>query len=126
MKEKPDFGAFRAPQSIFRKPVYKLLMKYRNYFDNTIMLVIIANIVVMCMTYDDEPAHYTAILEDLNTVFIVIFFLECIIKIYGLGFVPYIYKGANRFDFFLVILSIGDFVMDNLNLSSNKELTIAP
>jgi len=90
------------------------------------MFVIIANIVVMCMTYDDEPESYTNILKTLNTAFIIIFLLECIIKIYGLGFLPYIYKGANRFDFFLVILSIGDFIMDNLNLSSNKELTIAP
>ena len=89
-------------------------MKYRNLFDNTIMFVIIANIVVMCMTYDDEPAHYTATLKDLNTAFIIIFLIECIIKIYGFGFLPYIYKGANRFDFFLVILSIGDFAMDNL------------
>lgn len=80
----------------------------------------------MCMTYDDEPLEYTNLLKNFNTAFISIFILECIIKIWGLGFRPYIYTGANRFDFFLVLLSIGDFIMDTLNLSSNKELTIAP
>jgi len=90
------------------------------------MIVIIANIVVMCMTYDGEPPQYTQQLKDCNYIFITIFLIECISKMYGLGVYPYLYSGANKFDLFLVILSMGDLMMDYFDLRSNKALTIAP
>jgi len=90
------------------------------------MLVIIANIIVMCMTYDGEPASYTQQLKNCNYIFISIFVIECIFKVCGLGLYPYLYSGPNQFDLALVVLSIGDLFMDYFELSSNKALTIAP
>lgn len=107
----PDFSAFVSPENKYRKKVYKLL-RYRNYFDNFIMMVIFGNIITMCMTYDGESEEYTSNLKTLNHGFVLVFLLECMLKVYGLGLYPYLYTGANKFDLFLVILSIGDFVMD--------------
>ena len=94
LKTKPDYYAFKTPNSKYRLFCYKVI-KYKNYFDNLIMIVIIANIVVMCMTYDGEPPEYTQMLKNCNYLFISIFLIECVIKIYGLGVYPYLYSKAN-------------------------------
>lgn len=51
------------------------------------------------------------------------------VKIYGMGIYPYWSKPANKFDFFLVLLSIGDFLSDLLlpdGQQGSKALAIAP
>ncbi len=80
----------------------------------------------MCMTYDGQSSESESLLKQFNYGFVLIFLLECILKIYGLGLYPYLYSGANKFDLFLAVLSIGDFIMDQVDLKSNKALTIAP
>ncbi len=102
------------------------MLRYRNYFDNFIMLVIIGNIVVMCLTYDGQSLEYEDTLKKFNYGFVLVFLLECILKIYGLGLYPYLYSTANKFDLFLAVLSIGDFIMDQVDMTNNKALTIAP
>lgn len=58
LSTKPDYYAFKTPDNKYQLFFYKVV-RHKNYFDNLIMLVIIANIVVMCMTYDGEPPYYT-------------------------------------------------------------------
>ena len=51
------------------------------------------------------------------------------LKIYGMGVYPYWSQSANKFDFFLVLLSIGDFLADLFVPSSSqgtRALSIAP
>lgn len=66
----------------------------------------------MCMTTDLQSVEEEQSLKKFNYGFVAIFLLECILKIYGLGLYPYLYTGANKFDLFLAVLSIGDFIMD--------------
>ena len=94
-------------------------MNYRNYADNFIMLVILGNIIVMCMTYDDIPDIEQNKLNLFNDVFTLIFLMECLLKIFGMGIFPYLYSGANVFDLSLVLLSIGDYMMEKLSNSSD-------
>ena len=66
-------------------------MTYRNYADNVIMMVIIGNIIIMCLHYDDQPAHWENNLILCNEICGYIFLLECIVKIGGMGMYPYLY-----------------------------------
>lgn len=52
------------------------------------------------------------LLDKLNLVFTVIFIIEAIMKLVAYGIKGYFYSGWNKFDFFVVITSILDFVLE--------------
>jgi hypothetical protein len=91
------------------------------YFDQFIMLIIIANSILMCLDDKDDrimgddywsPRNY--ILNQIDMVFSVIFIAECTCKIIALGFIfhkhSYLRDGWNRLDFIVVIISILNFL----------------
>lgn len=45
-------------------------------------------------------------------VFTIIFIAECALKLFGYGFEGYLYSGWNQFDFFVVLTSIIDIVLE--------------
>lgn len=49
------------------------------------MICIIANIIIMAMTYDNMSASYETTLDTISTVFSFIFLFEAIVKIIALG-----------------------------------------
>ena len=55
------------------------------------MLVIFANIIVMCLNYDDESIAFENDLKLCNDIFSGIFFIECVLKVIGMGVYPYLY-----------------------------------
>ena len=109
----PDYITYiKPPQGTLR---YKL----RNfvdatYFDNFIMAIIFLNMISMAMNYDDNDSTYDYGLKFANWIFTGIFVSECILKIsaYGLG---YFYYGWNKFDFFVVVASIADIIIANID-----------
>ena len=86
-----------------------------SFLDNFIMVVIVLNMITMAMGFDNCPVLYEEILAIFNYIFTGIFIAECIIKLIGLGPVAYFHIGWNRFDFFVVIASILDIIIANID-----------
>ena len=86
-----------------------------NFLDNFIMIVIVLNMIIMAIGFENCPPLYEEILTILNYIFTGIFIAECIIKLIGLGPVAYFHTGWNKFDFFVVCASILDIIIANID-----------
>uniref|UniRef100_A0A8C6QVI4 Sodium channel protein n=1 Tax=Nannospalax galili TaxID=1026970 RepID=A0A8C6QVI4_NANGA len=74
-------------------------------FDIFIMGLIILNMIIMMAEYNGQPDEEKKIFDYLNIAFVVIFTLECLIKIFALR-QYYFTNGWNLFDCVVVVLSI--------------------
>uniref|UniRef100_A0ABI7WVX2 Sodium channel protein n=1 Tax=Felis catus TaxID=9685 RepID=A0ABI7WVX2_FELCA len=74
-------------------------------FDVIIIILIFLNMVIMMAESNNHPEDTKAILEELNLAFVVIFTIECLIKIFALR-QYYFTNGWNLFDCVIVVLSI--------------------
>jgi len=70
-----------------------------------IMLFIGFNMLTMTMDHYQQAENFTMMLDVLNSIFIVIFSSECLMKIFALRY-HYFKEPWNLFDFVVVILSI--------------------
>ena len=110
----PDYITYIKPrEGSFR---YKLRnFVDSSYFDNFIMAIIFLNMISMAMNYDDCDSGYEYILKFANWIFTGIFVLECILKLTAYGISGYFYYGWNKFDFFVVIASLLDIIIANID-----------
>ena len=69
----------------------------------------------MAMAFDLSDETYDLALTYVNYVFTGIFIAECIIKLTAYGPIGYFHSAWNRFDFFVVVASIGDLVIQNID-----------
>ena len=60
------------------------------------MILIIGNMIILAIEYDDIPKDLEKILDNFDTVFSVAFIIECILKIYVLGFTHYLKSNWNK------------------------------
>lgn len=74
-------------------------------FDVIIIILIILNMVSMMAETHKQPEHMQRILNYLNLAFVVIFTIECLIKVFALR-QYYFTNGWNLFDCVVVVLSI--------------------
>jgi voltage-gated sodium channel type XI alpha len=74
-------------------------------FDVIIMSLILLNMIIMMAESDHQPKNVNSILDNLNIAFVVIFTVECLIKIFALR-QYYFTNGWNLFDCVVVVLSI--------------------
>jgi Ion transport protein len=88
-----------------RLSAYELVQE-NEWFERVIMILIGLNAVVMCTEYADASRAYLDILDLLNFVFAMLFVAEVLIKWVALGLRQYFNDHWNRFDFFVVVLSI--------------------
>ena len=86
-----------------------------SFLDNFIMVIIVLNMITMAMGFENCPPVYEEVLTIFNYIFTGIFIAECIIKLIGLGPIAYFHTGWNRFDFFVVIASILDIIIANID-----------
>ena len=86
-----------------------------NFLDNFIMICIVLNLISMAMAFDLSDETYDLALTYVNYVFTGIFIVECIIKLTAYGPIGYFHSAWNRFDFFVVVASIGDLVIQNID-----------
>merc|ERR1711871_251075 len=100
------------PMNPLRNAIYKVVES--KPFELGIMAMIMLNVVVMAARVFDAPKAHHDTLVALNYVFIVIFAVEAVLKIIGLGPQEYLLRGWCRFDFTLVVLSI--VLMEDLGL----------
>ena len=88
--------------------------------------MIVANTITMCMDYYNADETYLQVLEICNTVFLVIFTLEAILKLIGFGPTYYFYIDWNKFDFAVVILSLISLGgSESLQLSAMRIIRVA-
>ena len=85
------------------------------FLDNFIMIIIGLNMISMAMNFDLSPPTYDLCLTWANYIFTGIFICECILKLVAFGIEGYFHTGWNRFDFFVVIASIADLVIQNID-----------
>jgi hypothetical protein len=110
----PDYITYsKPPEGTFR-------FALRNFvdstsFDNFIMAIIFLNMISMALNYDDCDSGYEYGLKVANWIFTGIFVLECLLKITAYGISGYFYYGWNKFDFFVVVASIADIVIANID-----------
>lgn len=74
-------------------------------FDVVIIALILLNMVSMMAESSEQPPAMSSILDCLNLVFVGIFTIECLIKIFALR-QYYFTNGWNLFDCVIVVLSI--------------------
>lgn len=79
----------------------------------------------MGMTYEGETSIYTEVLLYINYVFTGIFVIEMVLKFIAFGF-TYFSSSWNVFDFIVVLGSIFDIAMSNLNASQLTFLRVGP
>uniref|UniRef100_G1R0A5 Sodium voltage-gated channel alpha subunit 11 n=1 Tax=Nomascus leucogenys TaxID=61853 RepID=G1R0A5_NOMLE len=82
-------------------------------FDIVIISLIILNMISMMAESNNQPEAMKSILDHLNLVFVVIFTLECLIKIFALR-QYYFTNGWNLFDCVVVLLSIVSTMISTL------------
>lgn len=58
-------------------------------FDYTILIVILLNIIVMALSFEGMTVQYEKNLGYVNLIFTIVFILEAVLKILGLGFDGY-------------------------------------
>lgn len=73
------------------------------------ILVIILNSVILALEYDHMPDSMWKIINIGNEVFTLVFAVEMILKIVGLGIKRYVMDRFNDFDAAIVIVGILDF-----------------
>ena len=84
------------------------------FLDNFIMGCIVLNMISMAMNYDTSDPKYDQALTIVNYIFTGIFIAECLLKLIAYGIIAYFHSGWNRFDFFVVVASIADLVIQNI------------
>jgi voltage-gated sodium channel type XI alpha len=112
VKAKPEAIATWTPTSGYRLFLYGIVTS--NVFEVGIMAVILANIILMTLDYEDAPADYLNVLSIFNYVFAGIFMCEMLIKIGAMTFCGYLSTAWNKFDFFIVMASIVDIITNQV------------
>ena len=80
-------------------------------FNGFIILIIFANTVTLSLEHDGMSDDLKDTLEKLNLTFTIIFILEMVLKLIGLGFKGYARDKFNLFDAFIVIISLLELVI---------------
>ena len=80
-------------------------------FEKLMMLCIALNICVMCFKHEGQSAAYSQTFEVINTIFTWVFLLEASLKIIGFGLQQYFADNWNKFDFFIVVGALAEFVI---------------
>ncbi|KAL7669231.1 hypothetical protein ACOME3_009896 [Neoechinorhynchus agilis] len=91
------------------------IIKSQAFYWGIIVLVFLNTLVQATERYPQSPT-FDKFQDRSNIVFIALFTMEVLIKMYSLGIQGYFVSNFNRFDFFVVIGSIIETVLTRLNL----------
>jgi hypothetical protein len=124
VRAEPNYNVRTAPDKYSRRAmVHKLITNF--YFELSISIIILLNMVQMGMRYYGQPPWYETMLVVFNYVFTGIFTVEIILKMIGYG-CNFWYDGWNIFDFIVVICSYTDIILSNMLTTSLDFLTVGP
>lgn len=108
MRSKKPIKAMTRPK--FKPQAFMFDLTTSKKFDLAIMLIIGLNMFVMALEHYGQSQEFSNTLESLNLLFIAIFTLECLCKIFAMRHF-YFREPWNIFDFIVVDLSILGVVM---------------
>ena len=123
VKAKPEFNHHSESLNKFQGCMYRISKS--SAFDFGIMIVIIINMLILAMPYNEASDDYNITIENLNIVCTYVFILEAIIKLLGQGR-HYFKNSWNCFDFAIVSASIVDVSIVYSGSSSNPLLRQGP
>lgn len=113
----PDFETTNVPKNKKRKIFHRFVTS--NKFDITIMVFIFLNMIQMMCYYEGASKNYVKFLDEINLVFTVVFTLEALLKLIAFG-KTYFFIGWNKFDFIIVLTSLGEILLSIVASSDNK------
>ncbi|KAM3956913.1 muscle calcium channel subunit alpha-1 [Aphomia sociella] len=113
------------------KPIRRYIPKHRiqykvwwfvtsQPFEYAIFVLIMINTITLAMKYHNQPSEYSKALDMLNMIFTAIFALEFIFKLAAFRFKNYFGDAWNTFDFIIVLGSIIDIVVSQVNELKNQ------
>jgi voltage-gated sodium channel type IV alpha len=123
VKAKPDLETTNVPKGRFLQILHSIVTS--TAFDVFIMICIVLNMVQMGLTYEGESAEYTLTLLVINYIFTTIFLIEAIMKLIAFRR-SYFHSSWNVFDFIVVIGSLVDIVLTNMNATQLSFLRVGP
>ncbi|XP_073958915.1 muscle calcium channel subunit alpha-1-like isoform X6 [Choristoneura fumiferana] len=117
------------------KPIRRYIPKHRiqykvwwfvtsQPFEYAIFVLIMINTITLAMKYHNQPTEYSKALDMLNMIFTAVFALEFIFKLAAFRFKNYFGDAWNTFDFIIVLGSIIDIVVSQVNELKNQETSI--
>ena len=103
------------PNDPLRRAVHSFVTG--TFFDTFISVWVVLNVAIMGFDYQGIERHPrdAALLEWMLSVFTSVYYVECILKLIGLGVSEYFADGWCRFDFSLVALSILEHAIANVD-----------
>jgi hypothetical protein len=123
VKTTPELDTTNVPTKKSFKFLHSIVIS--KTFEFFIMGCIIANMIVMGITFEGESTSYTLVLTYINFVFTGIFIIEAIMKLTAFGF-TYFRSSWNVFDFIVVIGSIMDVLLTTMDTSQLAFLKVGP
>jgi hypothetical protein len=108
----------RSERSLFFKIPYKIIQS--RFFNATITISILLNTLVLSLDRHPIDEDEAKILENLNIVFSLLFIIEMIVKLLGLGFKSYFSDSYNAFDCVIVVSTTVDLFISNLLTYDNE------
>lgn len=94
----------RRPAQSWRRPIFEMVEGTK--FELSIMACILLNIISMAMSEFNETDGMQMAHKTVNLIFVIIFTVEAVLKLIGLGIFEYFIRNWNKFDFAIVILSL--------------------
>lgn len=89
------------------------------------MVAILLNMVQMACQFEGQPAFWKTVLKISNYIFSAIFIVEATFKLFTYRR-AYFYTAWNKFDFFVVVSSILDIMLDFVGANKLKALSVGP
>ena len=86
------------------------LLSHRRFHD-TIMVVVVANLAFMASDHHEKSKEAFYVFEISEAIFTTVYFVECCIKLQGMGFSGYFAVILNRFDFIIVASSVFSYLL---------------
>ena len=106
---------------IWNKPMKGTIQYYlreivdSEIFENIIMIIIFFNMIIMCLIYEGCSEKLSNFIKSFNYLFTFIFIVECALKLFAYGIRPFFYTAWNKFDFFIVVISIIDWIVAGID-----------
>ncbi|CAF2697147.1 unnamed protein product [Rotaria sp. Silwood2] len=92
-----------------RRRIHRMVKSQTFYW--IVIILVLMNTAVLASEYYGQPEWLTYTQEIANRIFVILFSFEMLLKMYSLGITGYFVSNFNRFDCFVVIASIIEFVL---------------
>eukprot|EP01060_Flectonema_neradi_P031784 TRINITY_DN490_c1_g2_i1.p1 TRINITY_DN490_c1_g2~~TRINITY_DN490_c1_g2_i1.p1 ORF type:complete len:1817 (+),score=331.83 TRINITY_DN490_c1_g2_i1:181-5451(+) len=111
-----------SPKQSWRNTFYKVVES--DVFEKVVAAVILLNLLLLCTQHADESEKYQEFFKVINYHFVGFYILEAVVKMFAHTVPGYFSDHWNRFDFFVLVISIAGLIVDT-SLTVFRVLRIA-